>query len=140
MERRVQHDYVGFLSLVQLTDEHGEALEYDLIGMGLRLRDAGSSRFDWRDLWVVCKHLGRDSALYKSLNPDDDTSWSVTEYLLAMLVDNSTARLWQAGGGKGKRPKPLPRPSDTTKHRGDTLPAAEMVDWLGWDMPGESDD
>lgn len=101
--------------------------------MGLRLRDAGSADFNWRDLWVVCKYLGRDSALHGALNPDDDTSWSVTEYLLAQVVDNTAARLWQAGGGKGKRPKPLPRPSDQKRHTGDLLPAAEMVDWLGAD-------
>lgn len=133
MEREVLYGHGGILSLREVVREHSEAIEFDLIGMGLRLRDAGSLRFNWRDLWVVCRNLGRDSALYRAMNPDDDTSWSITDYLLAMVVDNSAARLWQAGGGKGRRPKPLPRPSDSKKFKGDSLPAADMAEWLGWD-------
>ena len=34
-------------------------------------------------------------------------------YLLAMVADNTQFRLWQAAGGKGKKPKPVPRPGDT---------------------------
>lgn len=132
MERAVEHGPREFLSLVQLSREHSEALEFDLIKLGLRLRDAGSLEFNWRDLWVVCRRLGRDSELYKSMNPDDDTSWSVTDYLLAMVADNTSFRLYQAAGGKGKKPKPVPRPGDVKRHAGDVLPVDAMADWLGW--------
>jgi len=104
--------------------------------MGLRLRDAGSRGFNWRDLWVICRRLGRDSELYKSLNPDDDTSWSVTDYLLAVVADNTAFRLWQAGGGKGTKPKAIPRPGDVKRYKGDALAVADMADWLGWGSPG----
>ena len=132
MERQVEHGPWEFLSLVQLSREHSEALEFDLIKLGLRLRDAGSLEFNWRDLWVVCRRLGRDSELYKSMNPDDDTSWSVTDYLLAMVADNTSFRLYQAAGGKGKKPKPVPRPGDVKQYGGDALPVDAMADWLGW--------
>ena len=133
MERAVEYGPREFLSLVQLSREHSEALEFDLIKLGLRLRDAGSLEFNWRDLWVVCRRLGRDSELYKSMNPDDDTSWSVTDYLLAMVADNTSFRLYQAAGGKGKKPKPVPRPGDVKRYGGDALPVTEMAEWLGDD-------
>lgn len=132
MERQVEHGPREFLSLVRLSREHSEALEFDLIKLGLRLRDAGSLEFNWRDLWVVCRRLGRDSELYKSMNPDDDTSWSVTDYLLAMVADNTSFRLYQAAGGKGKKPKPVPRPGDVKQYGGDALPVTDMQEWLGW--------
>lgn len=135
MEREVLDDAGGTLSLVELVREHGEALEFDLIRLGLRLRDCPSPEFNWRDLFVVCRYLGRDSALYAAMNPDDDPSWSVTDYLLAMVVDHGAARLWQAAGGKGRRPQPVPRPGDVKKYRGDALPVEDMADWLGWDQP-----
>ena len=103
-----------------------------MIKLGLRLRDAGSLEFNWRDLWVICRRLGRDSELYKSMNPDDDTSWSVTDYLLAMVADNTSFRLYQAAGGKGKKPKPVPRPGDVKQYGGDALPVTDMQEWLGW--------
>lgn len=127
----------GITGLLNLIDEHSEALEFDLIGRGLRLRDCPSPGFNWRDLWVLCRHLGRDSALYQSMNPDDDTSWSVTDYLLALVADNTAFRLWQSAGGKGKKPKPIPRPGDVKKVKGDALPVNDMADWLGWDAPAE---
>ena len=133
MERGVGYGPGGVLSLLALIDEHGEALEFDLIALGLRLRDCPSPEFNWRDLWVVCRRLGRDSELYKSTNPDDDTSWSVTDYLLAMVADNTSFRLYQAAGGKGKKPKPVPRPGDVKRYGGDALPVTEMAEWLGDD-------
>lgn len=71
------------------------------------------------------------------MNPEDDTSWSVTDYLLALVADNTAFRLWQAGSGKGKKPKPIPRPGDVKKVQADSLPVDQMADWLGWDSPAE---
>lgn len=127
----------GIQSLLSLIADQGEALEFDLISLGLRLRDCPSPEFNWRDLWVICRRLGRSSELYKAMNPDDDTSWSVTDYLLALVADNTAFRLWQSAGGKGRKPKPIPRPGDTKKYGGDSLPVSDMADWLGWDDPAE---
>ena len=84
---------------------------------------------------MIASRSGRDSELYRDLHPDDDTSWSVDTYLLAQLVDNSAFRLYQAAGGKGTKPKPVPRPNseDRTAVKYDTLPVDDMRAWLGAD-------
>ena len=61
----------------------------------------------------------------------------MTDYLLALVADNTAFRLWQAAGGKGRKPKPIPRPGDTKKYSGDALPVSDMAGWLGWDDPAE---
>lgn len=135
MEQRVFHQPGGTLSLARLIREHGEAIEFDLIRMGLRLRDVGSSGFNWRDLYIVVKHLDRETETYRELHPDDDTSWTVSDYLLAVIADTTHMRLWQAGGGKGKKPKPIPRPGEVKHRRGDSMSMEEAKAWLGWDEP-----
>lgn len=40
----------------------------------------------------------------------DAAGWSVSDYLLAHVVDVLNMANWQRGGGKGSRPKPLQRP------------------------------
>lgn len=128
----------GILGLLTLTDEHTEAIEFDLIRLGLRLRDVGSVGFNWRDLLVIVKRLGRDTELYRALHPEDDTSWSISDYLLALIADQSALRLWQAGGGRGSKPKPVPRPGDepTQKHYGTAEPVESIVEWLGAEFGG----
>lgn len=85
---------------------------------------------------MIVKNLGRDSALWQAQqrerDPDFDPGWREQEYMLAIIADALHTQIWQAGSGKGKRPQPLPRPGDTRRHRYDVVPAAEMVDWLGW--------
>ena len=135
MERQVLDGAGGILSLRSLIDEHGEAFEFDLIRLGVRLRDAPSPELNWRDLWVIANRSGRDTELYRELHPEDDTTWSVTDYLLALVADNTAFRLYQAAGGKGKKPKPVPRPGNEDRKvvKYDTLPVDEMRDWLGAD-------
>lgn len=36
--------------------------------------------------------------------------WSTEAHLLAAVLDATRAGNWQRSGGKGKRPKPIPRP------------------------------
>ena len=84
---------------------------------------------------MVCRQLGRDSQLYASLNPDDDPSWSVGEYLLAAVADSLNLRLWQAGGGKGSKPKPIPRPADEKpKQYGTAEPVEDIIAWIQTEM------
>lgn len=116
-----------------LIDEHGEAIEYDLIGLGLRLRDCPSPAFNWRDLLVLCRRWGRESELYQALHPEDDTTWGVSEYILAHIADSTVLRLWQAAGGKTRRPEPIPRPGDTregAQHYGTAEPVEDILSWL----------
>lgn len=41
---------------------------------------------------------------------DGQSPWTRTEMLLAMIADLLAGANWQRGGGKGARPKPIPRP------------------------------
>ena len=101
----------GILGLVDLLEEHREALDYDLLTLGLDLNDVGSRHLDWRRLRAVVTYLPATSALGRSVH-GDAASWSTTDYLLAAAADALAAGNWQRGGGKGRRPKPIPRPGD----------------------------
>lgn len=56
-------------------------------------------------------YLPDTSALAKSVI-GAKAQWTTLEYLVAAAVDALNAGNWQRGGGKGKRPKPVPRPGD----------------------------
>jgi hypothetical protein len=44
------------------------------------------------------------------------SSWGVTDYLLANIIDILAGANWQRSG-KGKRPKPFPRPKSAVEAR-----------------------
>lgn len=116
-------------------------MEFELIKLGLRLRwlGDGTDRLLWHDLMViVCECF----------------SWSTADYLLASAVDSLHVLNWQNGGGKGAKPKLVPRPgyTDTVSSqddgnpfndnesgvfRGEMTPIPELNSWLGWDKPLE---
>jgi len=123
----------GILGLTRLICEHGEALEYDLIRHGLRLRQLGTPEFDWRDLLVIVKHLGPESATVRDALPEK-AGWGLTEQLLAALVDAIQIGNWQRQGkAHAPRPKPIPRPGvkDTSRviGRGKGTSVAEFDKW-----------
>lgn len=127
----------GIAGLVLLIEEHGPAIEYDLIKLGLRLRHLGSDALSWRDLLVIVQHSERDAALHRAMNPDA-APWGLSEHLLAVLADAVIQGNWMQSrdGQKNRnRPKPIPRPGatpDNEKFGG----KAESIDairaWLGW--------
>jgi len=128
------------IELVDLIDEHGPEIEYDLIRCGLRLRDFPSKRLTWGDLkTVIVQCQARtESALWRKLHPDE-WMWDMTPSLLATLIDEMRylGYMYQlAHGVKGiKPPKPIPRPgvSDTDAETigKEPLPMDEMAEWLG---------
>jgi len=132
------------LSLLDLIDEYGEALEYDLLEMGYRLRWVydGTNDFTWRDLWVIVRHLPRTSALQRAVQGDEAVEWTVSDYLLASIVDAQNWLVWsKTKDAQGRiprnRPKPVRRPGDkdeSEKISGDVLPAEEMCEFLGGDF------
>ncbi|MFD8618262.1 hypothetical protein [Streptomyces sp. NPDC059513] len=127
--------HTDILILVNLIDEHEEALAYDCIALGLRLRDVGSEDFTWGDLWTIVLQSPRSSALYRAMNPDE-YAWGIEEQLLAAAVDALNVANWQRGQGKKKDfPAPIPRPgveAPDNKFGKEALPMDEMTDWLGW--------
>lgn len=56
---------------------------------------------------VLLENLPPESAFRRTSG-----GWTLDEYLLASIADATRARVWQAGGGKGQKPKPIPRPGD----------------------------
>jgi hypothetical protein len=68
--------------------------------------------------------------------------WRINDYLLAAVVDTLAVANWQRGGGKGRRPKPLPRPGAAetgTRYGKPTRSQAEVRDYLAKLKSGELD-
>ena len=127
----------GITGLVLLIEEHGPAIEYDLIKLGLRLRHLGSEALSWRDLLVIVQHSERGTALQNSMHPDA-APWGLSEHLLAVVADAVIAGNWMQSrdGQKNKnRPKPIPRPGvvpDKKKFGGRAESMDTIRAWLGW--------
>jgi len=141
VDESLGHQPGGILGLARLIQQHGEAIEYDLIRHGLRLRDLGTPSFDWRDLLVIVKHLGPESATVRAASPDQ-AGWGLTEQLLAALVDAVQIGNWQRQGRThSPRPKPIPRPGvkDRTRTigRGRGTTAAEFDRWRSRKLGGD---
>jgi len=101
-------------------------VEYECIRHGHRLRDYPSRRYNWRDLWVIVRMVPRDSPLARLTHPVE-TAWDTKDHLLAAAVDALNAANWQRGGGKGRRPKPIARPGETSSQRiGRPIPLDEL--------------
>lgn len=63
-----------------------------------------------RDVFIVCRFAPPGSPLAAAI--DRRAAWTVDQALAATRVDQANALLWSLGGGKGPRPKPVPRPWD----------------------------
>ena len=144
MERGVGYLAGEIAALAELVEEHGEALEFDLLALGYRLRwlDSPTRDFNWRDLWVLARHLDSKSALHIAMFGHEESEWSLEAHLLALIVDNTAKNVWMKTEDAQRkppknRPKPVPRPgvedNSTKTITGDVLPADEMLDWLGGD-------
>lgn len=136
-------DSGGIRSLRELTASHGEAVEFDLIGLGLRLDWIGTERLSWRDLWVVVRQSPRASALFRSMHPEA-ADWGHSEHLLAAVFDAVQINNWLTAQGKRhERPRPLPRPGVTPEGKtygSQPIPMHEMAKRLGWtteEVPSE---
>lgn len=76
----------------------------------------------------MLRWLPHDSALHRSQDPDG-WMWGLQEQLTAALVDDTRGGNWQRGGGKGHRPKLVPRPGVGPKSEtfcGKPVPLDEM--------------
>lgn len=130
MERVLGRHAGGILGLLDLHEQHPEAVEADLIAAGIRWRDLGTTRAHWRDAFVVIATASpARSALGRAGNPG---GWGVESHLLAAVVDLLALHAWQNGGGKGERPKPIPRPGTPTETRPTIGTAMPLNDFAAW--------
>ena len=112
MARPLGSEPGGILGREALLEEHGEAVEFDLIARGLRLRQLGTDVLSWRDLLAIIRWLPTDSALLRSMNPDADR-WKLSQYLLADMTESLRWLMWSktSDGQQGRnRPQPITRP------------------------------
>lgn len=125
-------------------EEYGEAIEYDLLDRGYRLRWLGAPArdFNWRDLYVLVRGLGQGSALHKARHGEEEDAWTLSNHLLARQVENTDLLVWMKTEDASRRParnrpKPIYRPGvedDSKKSIGnDKLPVDEMLAFLGKD-------
>ena len=83
--------------------------------MGLDSQQLGTLALDWWRFKAIVRSLPQSSALNRSMN-GTDALWTLTDYLLATVADALHMGNWQRGGGKGNRPKPIPRPGRDNKN------------------------
>ena len=126
----------GIFGLVELLDEHQEAVEYDLINHGLRLRQLGTEALTWRDLKIIIEFQPHGKSAVARMKDPEEVAWGISEHLLAIIADSSRARVWQEGSGKARdKPKPIPRPgienTEKTTYKYDVLPVNDMAEFLG---------
>ena len=120
--------------LVDLVDEHSEAIEYDLIRAGARLRDWPYGGVSWRDLYVMVRQAQPDSATYKALNPQ----WQASNDVELMRSMDLHLRIlaWQqtVDGQKGRNvPQLVLWPWEQPALEHDVMDWDEAAAFLGWE-------
>lgn len=104
--------------------------------LGMTFEQAVRS-FGWGELVNFSNHLPENSATFRAMHKDA-YSFSTELHQSAMLADlidgvaMLSYMLSKAYGGKGKKPKPYPRPwdNDNAEHIGsDPIPISEFDKW-----------
>lgn len=138
--RIARSDRGGIISLKEFTQDHREAIEYDLItSVGVELDDIGRT-LSWGAFLSFIKNLDFSSALWRELHPEFN-GWSsqlMTNILLADIIDVLSSINANLCGGlshkKATRPKPYPRPwktkDDHKKIGKGALPKNELREWI----------
>lgn len=131
----------GIAWLCQLIEEHGAALDYDLLTMTqYTIRDVGGA-LPWGALLHFVQFLPRSSALSREMVPTTDTErWadgSATAALLADLYDllNQMNENLVASGSRRRASHVKPYPRPWTKGTGerrigrDAIPVSDFEAW-----------
>src|SRR5690606_16392944 len=95
--RRARRRRPGICGLLELLDEHGEAVEADLLRYyGVDILDLGHRRLTWGRLRRLLERLPRESNLVRE-TVGERAAWGDSEHLLAMAVDMLHVANWQRG-------------------------------------------
>lgn len=141
MAGRVRDLSGGIAGLRGLIDDHSEAVERDLIGLGLRLRWLGTERLTWRDLLVIVRTSGPGSEIFHAMHDDLPRPYDVEFLALSMHRSSEYTQRWlqwakTEDGSKNKNaPEPErfpwePKPEGLYAHESMTWEEAD--DWFGW--------
>ena len=98
-------------AVLWLIDNHKDALEYELIRHGLRLRQLGSPMLSWRDIWAIVANLQRGTPLARAIDPS--MAWTQTDYWLQSIEYSLRWLVWaktKDGSKNRKKPKPVEAP------------------------------
>lgn len=128
------------IGLARFIDEHGEAVNYDLLTRtAYQVNDVGGA-LSWGAFYAFIKNLGSDSALARDLGKS--TGWETvlqTNTLLADIFDllqviHADLIHWMSHGKKKTNFKPYPRPgADKDKKRrlgSGAMPFDELREWI----------
>ena len=117
------------------------------IWLRLRWLCDGTDRLNWRDVQVVILEADQGSAIARC-ELGESAFWTVDTHLLAGVLDALNGANFQRGGGRGKKPTPVPRPGEkstaeparddsstlfggTDGFEMDSVSIEEMNEWLG---------
>ncbi|MDI3330128.1 MAG: hypothetical protein QJR09_05245 [Micrococcus sp.] len=135
MGPRLQHRPGEIFGLVGFLRDHGEAVEYHLLTLGLKLEQLGTDALSWRDLWVIITRAPAGSAIHRSVDPEA-AAWAsgeINAWLFAAAVDLLAHGNWQRQGKRNARkPEPVPRPGEKSKGAvfgADPIPVSEFDAW-----------
>lgn len=96
----------GIAGLLELVDEHQEAIEFELLLIGRHLDELGTPSLSWRDLYVLVRRWQKTpgNAFAASMHGSEVPSWS--EQVLALMVDLQQAIAWKLPRPKSSAGKP----------------------------------
>lgn len=110
MGRGVRRHHGGIERCLILLAEHPDAVAYEVMSAGMRLRDLGSDTLTWSDLATLLRYPRERGPLYRAVL-GDRADWDHQAQLLATIIDMLAGANWQRSGGKEQdRPEPYPRP------------------------------
>lgn len=97
-------------------DNHRDALEYELIKRGARLRWLGTPFLSWRDVYLIAINAEPGSQLARELDPS--LAWTRTDYWLQSIEYSLRWLVWgktKDAQHNRKRPKPVEPPAKKQK-------------------------
>jgi hypothetical protein len=128
----------GIRSLSRIVAEHGGAVRYELLRVGLRLDNLGTTKCSWVDLLAVYQNAPLGNAIAVAIH-GDRAHWHVGEELLAAAVNALRTANWQRQGDEhATRPELILPPgtddeSDTQGYGSGAIPISEFDTF--WDAP-----
>ena len=144
MGRRIGNNAGGIAGAVAVIEEHGGAVEYDLMTRAGMTLDDIPARMPWRAFINFYTHLDAGSAYAAEVSPES-AGWQGTARVPALLADIFDAinmlRYETALANtpkrkqKPKKPKPYPRPGvkadEGTRIGRGAIPASKFEEWWG---------